>query len=137
MPGLERLAQLEFDAARGEVAVLREAELEMRREPFDLQRDSPQRVLLGEHVREVLLDEVRQHEAIVQLGAPAREPRRRVRRLPEARDQRAQQQLLREAHARVRRHLERAQLQQAEPAGRAVGRIQLVDAELGAVRVAA
>jgi hypothetical protein len=36
--------------------------------------------------------------------------------VPETRDQRAQQQLLHDAHARVRRHLERAQLQQAEAA---------------------
>ena len=88
------------------------------------------------HVVEVLPDEVRQHEAVVQLGAPARQARRPVRLAPEARDQRAQQQLLREAHARVRRHLEGAHLEQAEAAGRAVGRVQLVDAELGAVRVA-
>ena len=72
----------------------------------------------------------------MQLGAPALEPRRAVGLLPEARDQRAQQQLLRERHARVRRHLEGAHLEQAEAAGRAVGRIELVDAELGAVRVA-
>ena len=56
--------------------------------------------------------------------------------LPEPGDQRAQQQLLREAHPRVRRHLEGAELDQAEPAGRAVGRVQLVDADLGAMRVA-
>ena len=59
-----------------------------------------------------------------------------VRLLPEARDQRAQQQELHEAHAGVRRHLEGAQLDETEPAGRPVGRVQLVDAELGAVRVA-
>ena len=106
----------------------------MRREPVALEREAvaPQ---LVEHVVEVVPDEVRQHEAIVQLGAPARQ-RRRVRLAPEARDQRPQQQLLRQAHARVRRHLERAHLEQAAPPRRAVGRIQLVDAELGAMRVA-
>jgi len=36
----------------------------------------------------------------------------------------------------MRRHLERAQLEQAEAAGRGFGRVELVDAELGAVRVA-
>ena len=36
----------------------------------------------------------------------------------------------------MRRHLERAELDQAEPARRPVRRVQLVDAELGAVRVA-
>ena len=36
----------------------------------------------------------------------------------------------------MRRHLERAELDEAEAARRPVGRIQLVDADLGAVRVA-
>lgn len=36
----------------------------------------------------------------------------------------------------MRRHFEGAQLEQAAPAGSAVGRIELVDAELGAMRVA-
>ena len=40
------------------------------------------------------------------------------------------------AHARMRRHLERAELDQPEAPGRAVGRVELVDADLGAVRVA-
>ena len=78
---------------------------------------------------------MRQHEAIVQLRAPADE-RLIVGRLPEPRDERAQQQLLRQAHARVRRHLERAQLHQPLPAAARFRRVELVDAELGAVRVA-
>jgi hypothetical protein len=36
----------------------------------------------------------------------------------------------------VRRHLEGAQLQEPAPAGSGIGRKELVDAELGAVRVA-
>ncbi len=40
------------------------------------------------------------------------------------------------AHPGVRRHLERAELEQAEPSGRPVGRVQLVDADLGPVGVA-
>ena len=44
--------------------------------------------------------------------------------------------LLHEAHARMRRHLERAELDEAEPARRPVRRVELVDADLGAVRVA-
>ena len=77
----------------------------------------------------------RQHEPVVQLRSPAHEVAL-IGHAPEARDEREQQQLLREAHARVRRHLERAELDEAEPAGRAVGRIELVDADLGAMRVA-
>ena len=44
--------------------------------------------------------------------------------------------MLGEAHARVRRHLEAAELDEAEPAGRAVGRIELVDADFRAMGVA-
>ena len=135
MPRLERHAQLDGDARGGEVAEQREAEIAVRREPGELERIAGV-VELADDVLEVLPDEVRQHEAVVQLGAPARQPRRLVRRRPEARDQRAHQQLLDQAHARVRRHLEGAHLEQAEAAGRAVGRIELVDAELGAVGVA-
>ena len=60
---------------------------------------------------------MRQHEPVVQLRAPAHEIAV-VRRSPEARDEREQEQLLREAHPRVRRHLERAELDETEPAGR-------------------
>ncbi|MNX85652.1 hypothetical protein D3C86_1175000 [compost metagenome] len=70
----------------------------------------------------------------MQLGAPAGQPRG-VRRLPEVGDQTAQQQLLRQAHARMRRHFKSAQFQQAQPARRTVGGIQLVDAEFRAVRI--
>jgi hypothetical protein len=38
VPGLERVAQFELDALDGEIAVFREAELEVRREPFGLER---------------------------------------------------------------------------------------------------
>jgi hypothetical protein len=69
-------------------------------------------------------------------SVPQRTRRAARRAVPEAGHQAAQQQLLGQRHARVRRHLEGAQLEQAEAAGRAVRRIQLVDAELGAVGVA-
>ncbi len=44
--------------------------------------------------------------------------------------------MLSKAHARVGRHLEAAELDQAEAAGGAVRREELVDADLGAVGVA-
>ncbi len=71
----------------------------------------------------------------MQLGAPAHQPGT-VGLAPETRHQRAQQQLLHDAHARMRRHLECAQLEQAETTGGRVGRVQLVDAELAAMGVA-
>jgi len=76
-----------------------------------------------------------EHEAVMQLGAPAHQ-RSMVGLLPEARQQRAHQQLLRERHLRIRRHFEGAHLDDAESPGRRIRRIQFVDAEFRAVRVA-
>ncbi len=55
---------------------------------------------------------------------------------PQMRDQGAKQEVLREAHPRMRRHFKRAHFQQAQAARGGVRRVQLVDAELGAVRAA-
>ncbi len=134
MPGFEGLAQGDGDPAHGHLAGGREAELEVWREPSGIERLAVIAHLV-EHVLEIQPDEVREHEAIVELGPPSRE-RVSVWRRPESRDQPAEQQLLREAHARVRWHFERAQLDEAAPAARRLGRVQLVDAELGAMRVA-
>ena len=56
--------------------------------------------------------------------------------VPEPRDQRAQQQRLGKAHLRVRRHFEAAEFDETKPPGRAVGRIELVDADFRPVGVA-
>src|ERR1700733_5138363 len=66
VPGLERLPQLDLDAARSEGAVLREAEFHMRSEPFRPQWIACS-ILLRDDIGKVLGDEVGQHEAIVQL----------------------------------------------------------------------
>ena len=74
---------------------------------------------LAERRLKVAPQKVRQHEAIVQLGAPAlqRPPVRfgRVRR-----GDRAHEQHLRGGHPLVRRHLEGAQLDQTKASGGAV-----------------
>ena len=75
----------------------------------------------------------------MQARAPACHPRRAVAAVglaPEPGQQRAQQQLLHQAHVRVRRHFEGTQLQQPQAAGGPIGRVHLVDAELAAVGVA-
>ena len=135
VPGLERLAQLEREVAAFDRAADRKAELEVRQEPGVLEGEAG-RAQIGQHVQEIGPHQVRQHETVVQRGAPADQPGA-IGLLPEPGDQRAQEQLLGEAHAGVRRHLEGAELDQAEPAGRAVGVVQLVDADLGAMGVAA
>jgi len=56
--------------------------------------------------------------------------------LPETGHQGPQQELLHEAHPRMRRHFEGPQLDQSQPARASFRRIQFVDTELGAVRMA-
>ena len=77
---------------------------------------------------------MRQQEVVVDASAPVHEPTF-IRRLPERRDRGAHQQELRGRHLRMRRHFQRAELHQAKPPGRGLRRIELVDAELGAMRV--
>ena len=67
---------------------------------------------------------------------PQRDERAVERLAPEPGDQRAQQQLLGKAHARIGRHFERAELDQPEPAGRSFRREQLVDADFGPMGIA-
>src|SRR5205085_10346081 len=105
VPRLERRADLEVKSGGIEVADLRKAELEMRSEPFRLYC-VPARRKIAEHFPEIVPDEMRQHPAVVDRAAPAHELLL-VRLRPERGDERAQKKLLRKAHARVRRHLER------------------------------
>src|SRR5260370_12294461 len=86
VPGLERAAQLDLHAARGEFPDAREAELEVRREPGRLDGIARLARFL-DHVDEVLPDELRQQKAVLQPGAPAREARRAVGPLPAAGEQ--------------------------------------------------
>lgn len=55
--------------------------------------------------------------------------------VPEPGDQGSHQQLLREAHARVRGHLESAQFHQTQPLRSRFRRVQLIDTEFGAMGV--
>ncbi|MNH29977.1 hypothetical protein D3C79_902410 [compost metagenome] len=111
MPGLQGLAQFQFNAIDGKVADLGKTKLQVRGEPL-----GPQRVTCGveldQHISEVLLDKVRQHEPVMQFGPPAGQALGRIRFTPETRDQGTQQQLLDQAHACMRRHLEGTQLKQ-------------------------
>ena len=70
------------------------------------------------------------------IGAPAHESVP-VRFAPELAHESTQEEMLRQAHARVRRHLESAHLNQSQAAAAALRREKLVDAELGTMRVAA
>ena len=72
VPGLECLPQLHVHTAPRDRTVRRESEFQMRREPLGLQRLAGA-LQVVQYIVEILGDEVGQHEAIVQLGAPPRE----------------------------------------------------------------
>ena len=93
------------------------AKFEVRREPLRFERIAG-RSQLFDHVVEILPHEMRQHEPIVQRRVPIDQPLPCTAVFQKRATQRPQQKLLRQAHPRVRRHLERAELDQAQPAGR-------------------
>src|SRR5579872_1221405 len=134
MPGFERLADFEPHTAPGNLAAKRKTKIEVRGEPLRVEWITGNLEVFHDLV-EILLHKMREHEPVVQFGAPTNKFLL-VRLLPETREERAQQQLLRETHPRMRGHFESAQLHQSEPATAAVGRIKFVDAELGPVGVA-
>ena len=74
-------------------------------------------------------------ESIMQPGTPA-DGVLREWLAPEPGDERADEEVLREAHASVGRHFEGSHFQEAETAGGRVRRIEFVNAEFGAVCVA-
>ena len=107
---------------------------ELRKFVLDPDTETLERV--GNEIgHEGLRDEVRQQEVVVDARAPVHQATF-VRHLPERGDRGAHQQHLRRRHPRMRRHLKRSAFHQPAPAGGTVGRVHLVDAELGAMGVA-
>src|ERR1700680_2672573 len=134
VPRLQGAPQLHAYAAPGHRTDHWKSKLEVRREPF------PLKLVTGfaqvcHHIFPIELSEVRQHEPVMQRGSPPHELAA-VRSLPEMRNQRAHEQLLSETHTCVRRHFECPQFHQTKPRFGSVGRIELVDAKLGTVRIA-
>src|SRR6516164_4415209 len=134
VPRLERVSQFQSDAAVGDGAIERKTKLALGMKPLRIEVVAGAAEIV-QNVKKVPPNEVFQHESVVQRRAPTYR-RATLWRAPEPSDQRAQEQLLRQAHARVWRHFERAKLYQAQPSGWTVGREQLVDAELRAVGIA-
>ena len=97
----------------------RKAELALRFEPGRIERVAGAGEVIQD-LEEIAPDEVLEHKTIVQGRAPAHWLAVE-RRAPKGGDERAEQQLLRQAHARVQRHLEGAEFHKAKPSGRAVG----------------
>ena len=72
MPRFQRLPQFQLDAGILDLAAEREAEFELRVEPFGTELKAVQLEVV-EHVEEIRPDMVRQHEAVMQRRAPAHE----------------------------------------------------------------
>ena len=134
MPGLERGAQAELHAAIGNRTETRKAEFKEGLVPGGLKRIAARGQLIDDFT-EIIPHEPRQHEAVMQLRAPVDEFVL-VGLVPEARYQGPQQQHLGQAHARMGRHFKGTEFEQTAPPAAVVGRIELVDAELGAMGVA-
>ena len=113
------MAQLQPHALALDAADQREAKCALRLEPRGIEAQA-RALQIGKHAKEILPHEMLQHEAVVQRRAPAHAGAL-LRLAREPRDQRADEQLLRQRHARLRRHLEGAEFDEAEPAHRAVG----------------
>ena len=134
VPGFECLTQFEPDPIHFDFPAKGEAEFELGGEPFGLEVETMLAQVL-QHTEEILPDETAKHETIMQGGAPAGEVTRK-RLVPIAGNQGPDQQLLGERHARIGRHFETAELHQPKPPGRAIGGIELVDANFGPVGIA-
>src|ERR1700748_364065 len=72
VPGLQRLPQLQRDAAVMDAAEGWKAEFELREIPFrrEIVARAPKFL---QHIEKIFPEEMRQHEAVVQHGAPAHE----------------------------------------------------------------
>ena len=81
----------------------------MRGKPFDIEWIAGPADILHD-IGQILLDEMGQQPPIRDMAAPA-DGLFFVGFIPEFRDEAAQQQLLDEAHARMRRHFERAKFE--------------------------
>jgi hypothetical protein len=134
MPGFKGLAQLQGHTAVLHRAHQREAERPLGFEPerIEVETSPPQ---VGKHSQEVVPDDMGQHEAVMQAGAPAHQVTL-LGLAPEPGHQGPQQQLLGQGEAGVGGHLEATEFHQPEAPGGAIGGIELVDADLGAVGVA-
>ena len=69
VPGFQRVAQFDGDAACGDGTDQGKAKFKVRREPFVLERIARVAELL-ENVLPIEFDKVREHETVVQRGAP-------------------------------------------------------------------
>ncbi len=132
-PRFDGAAQFDLDAIEHRGTDAWEPELGERIEPAGFEGDV-MRTQIGCYLRDVMNNEVRQQVAAVQVRAMP-DQRCAQRLCPEPGHQRAHQQRLHHRHLKMRRHLEPAQLKQAQAPTSAVRIVELVDTELRAVGI--
>src|SRR5882724_646018 len=133
VPGFERLAQFQINVPGFQIAELRESKFEMRQEPLRFHGITVCSKIF-QHVLKIAPNEMWQHPAVMNIGSPVNEVVHKGL-FPEPGDETAKQQLLGKAHAGVGRHLESAHFEEPQASAAAFGRIKLINAEFGAVRV--
>ena len=121
VPWLERGAQFDLQIALLQIADEGKTKFKMRREPVKFERITGV-AQIADDIAKIRFTKMRQHPAVMDVCAPAHEIVF-VRLLPKFRDKAAQQEMLGEAHARMRRHFKRAHFHEAKPASSAFGRI--------------
>ena len=134
VPRFDRATQFQSHVAKFDFADERETELEERLEPGDIEVDLVASQI-GYDVVDVGAHVPRQQVAIVEIGAPTHQPTG-IRIVPETGDDGSHEQRLHQGHLRMRRHLERPQLDDAQSSPLAVWTEEFVDAELGPMGVA-
>jgi hypothetical protein len=118
VPRLQGVTQLQVHAAIGNGAIKWKAKLALSMKP--VRREIvPGTAKILQHAEKVLPNPVLQHESVMQGGAPA-DQRAALRLAPEPGDQGAQEQLLRQAYARMWRHFEGAKFDETQPSRWAV-----------------
>src|SRR6516225_4953598 len=119
MPGFERLPNFQVNVPGIEIADVGKTKFKVRVKPLRLYWVAAVLKILN-HITEVTPNKVREHPAVMNLSSPMHEALV-VGLLPEPGDKGAQQELLRQTHARVRRHLKRPHFQKAKPACTGLG----------------
>src|SRR5450755_2545664 len=109
------MSQFNGDSRRCYRTDQRKSKFKVRREPFVFEGIASFTKLL-DNILKIALDEMRKHETIVQRSLPV-DQLAPVWLFPELGDQRSDQQLLSQAHARMRRHFKGPQFDQPQPGG--------------------
>src|ERR1700730_4356877 len=131
---LQCLPELEFNSAVFDRSIKGKTKCKLRLKPNRIEGIArPYQIV--EDAQEIRPDVMWQHEAVMQRRPPAHQIAL-LRFSPKPGDERAQHQLLREAHPRIWRHFKSPEFDEPEPPRRTIRRIEFVDTNFRAMRIA-